>query len=116
MMPRRISRVPPRSEKDGACIIVCASTAAKAWVDSAVGLGVDQQAGDLRDFLLHQRAEVFHQRRLQRRVLARLQHAGDRAGQPPQRHDVRDQPPDRDRRRASDGFGPERARPVRRAG
>ncbi len=75
MMPRRISRAPPRSENEGACIIVCASTAAKCLGRTCIRLRVHQLAGDLRDFLFDQRAEVLHQRRLQGRIVAGLQHA-----------------------------------------
>ena len=84
MMPRRISLAPPRSENDGACIMVCASTAMNACVDFAIRLLLHQLARDFRDFLLDHCPDILHQRRLQRGVLTGLQHAGHRPRQPPQ--------------------------------
>ncbi len=71
-MPRRISRVPPRSVKDGACRIVCASTARKVCVELAIGLRCDQHARDFRYFLLERGADILDERRLHRRILPRL--------------------------------------------
>ena len=62
-----------------------------------IGFLVHQLAGDFRNLLLHQGAQILHQRRLQRRVVAGLQHAGNRSGHTAQRHDVRTQAADRDR-------------------
>ena len=43
----------------------------------AIRLGRDQHARDFRNLLLERSADIFDERRLDRRILPGLQHAGD---------------------------------------
>ena len=81
MIPRRISRAPPRSENEGRMHHGVRQHGRERLGGFRVGFRVHQLAGDLGDFLLDQRPQVLHQRRLQRGVFPLLQHARDRQRQ-----------------------------------
>jgi len=58
------------------------------------GFCVCQQADDLHSLLLQQVPKILYQSGLQGRAIPFLRHAGNRAGQVAERHDVRCQPAD----------------------
>ena len=93
MMPRRISVVPPWMVSLGAIMVAKASCSSS--VARLLDLGLEE-GGELAhavgQFLLPDRAEVLDDRAFDHRLLAGLQHAGDRHRHAPQRVQLRDQP------------------------
>jgi hypothetical protein len=69
MMPRRISRVPPRSENEGTASVAC--SASPRPVGCRARHAAEQRVRDVGHRLLDQRALVLDQRGGQGRVLAR---------------------------------------------
>ena len=93
MMPRRISVVPPWMVSLGATVVAKASCSSRR---RAVADLRREEGGEfahaVRQLLLPDGAEVLHDRAFHHRLLAGLQHAGDRDRHAPQRVQLRDQP------------------------
>ena len=94
MMPRRISRVPPRKVQDGACNTVSASASSNRSSAARRRPGA-RRAHELGDLALERSAEVLDQRRLEFGVSPGLQHAGDRQRHLPQGPQMRGHAADR---------------------
>ena len=89
MMPRRISRVPPRKVQDGACNTASAQRRLEPVAIGLAGTPPGQGARPLRDAALVGAAQILDQRGFEVRGFAGLQHAGDRQRHLPQRPQIR---------------------------